>query len=94
MLAEGLEPRLQAWVRIGLVAPRAAVRLAALPRGNQPAVCELVMQRGLTVRQTELLVSQLLDSAGAAEQEALFVAEEIELIVQIHAGLLDVFVGG
>jgi len=59
LLAEGLEPQVQAWVRVGLVAPRSAVVLAALPRGNQGPAGELVIRRGLSVRQTELLVSQL-----------------------------------
>jgi len=68
ILAEGLEPQVQGWVRVGLVAPRSAVVLAALPRGNQGPACELVMQRGLSVRQTQLLVSQL-QSPDAKPQE-------------------------
>ncbi len=69
ILAEGLEPQVQGWVRVGLVAPRSAVVLAALPRGNQGPACELVMQRGLTVRQTELLVCQLLGPGAEQPQE-------------------------
>lgn len=71
ILAEGLEPQVQAWVRVGLVAPRSAVVLAALPRGNQGPACEIVMQRGLTVRQTQLLVEQLVAGDGAQAQELL-----------------------
>ena len=71
MLAEALEPKLQACVRLGLLAARAAVALAALPRGNQSTACELVMQRGLTVRQTELVVTQLLHCAEQAQRDEL-----------------------
>ena len=35
ILVEALDPTVQADVRIGLLAPRAAIALAALPRGNQ-----------------------------------------------------------
>jgi len=69
ILAEGLEPQVQACVRIGLLPARSAVTLAALPRGNQGPACELVMQRGLTVRQTELLVSQLLEPGAEQPQQ-------------------------
>jgi ParB-like chromosome segregation protein Spo0J len=61
LLVESLEPELQAAVRLGVLVPRAAVALAALPRGNQRAGSEIVVRRGLTVRQTELLVVELLD---------------------------------
>lgn len=73
MLAEALEPKLQACVRLGLLAARAAVSLAALPRGNQSTASELVMQRGLTVRQTELVVAQLLQCGDQAQRDALLV---------------------
>ena len=59
MLAESLEPSVQADVRLGLLAPRAAVTVAALPRGNQRQAAELVMQRGMTTRRTEALVRAL-----------------------------------
>jgi len=59
MLVEGLDAEVQAAVRLGLVQPRAAVLLATLPRGNQPAAMKVVTGRALTVRQTELLVAQL-----------------------------------
>jgi ParB-like chromosome segregation protein Spo0J len=70
LLVESLEPELQAEVRLGVLAPRAAVALAALPRGNQRAASAVVVRRGLTVRQTELFVAELLglpdDNARAA----------------------------
>jgi ParB-like chromosome segregation protein Spo0J len=69
ILAEGLEPQVQAWVRLGLVAARSAVTLAALPRGNQGLAGEIVMQKGLTVRQTHLLVEQLLAGDDAQQHE-------------------------
>lgn len=59
MLVEGLDVQVQAAVRLGLLQPRAAVLLAALPRGNQPAAMRVVTGRAMTVRQTELLVTQL-----------------------------------
>ena len=60
MLVESLEPEVQADVRLGLLAPRAAVTVSRLPRGNQRAGSAVVVRRGLTVRQTELLVSEAL----------------------------------
>lgn len=69
ILAEQLEPQVQAWVRLGLVAPRAAVTLAALPRGNQGPAGEIVIRRGLTVHQTQLLVHQLVEVDDTGRQE-------------------------
>ena len=57
MLVEALLPDLQTDVRLGLLAPRAAVAVSRLPRGNQKAAAAVVMQRGMTVPQTELLVA-------------------------------------
>lgn len=59
LLVEALDSEVQARVRLGLLAPRAAVALTALPRGNQKAASDVVMQRALTVRQTEQLVAKL-----------------------------------
>jgi len=70
LLVEGLDAAVQADVRLGLLAPRAAVALGALPRGNQPAAAAVVIHRGLTVRQTVLLVAGVLDCAGDAERQA------------------------
>ena len=61
LLVESLEPVVQAHVRLGLLAPRAAVALGRLPRGNQQDASAVVVRRGLTVRQTELLVAEVLD---------------------------------
>jgi ParB-like chromosome segregation protein Spo0J len=60
MLVEALEPALQADVRLGLLAPRAAVAVSRLPRGNQLAAAAVVERRALTFRQTELLVEEAL----------------------------------
>jgi ParB-like chromosome segregation protein Spo0J len=60
MLVESLTVEVQASVRLGLVAPRAAVALAALPRGNQTPTSAVVVRRGLTVRQTEQLCAEVL----------------------------------
>lgn len=71
MLVETLDIAVQADVRLGILWARAAVALGALPRGNQQAAAKVVMQHGLTVRQTELWVAQLMelsdDKARAAE---------------------------
>jgi ParB-like chromosome segregation protein Spo0J len=60
MLVEALEPLVPPAVRLGLLAPRAAVAVRRLPRGNQPAATAVVVRRGLTVRQTEVLVDDAL----------------------------------
>ena len=71
MLVEALVPEVQLDVRLGLLAPRAAVALSRLPRGNQPAASRVVVRRGLTVRQTELLVEELFAEKDTAAREAL-----------------------
>ena len=71
MLAEALDPLVQADVRLGLLAARAAVALSRLPRGNQQAASAVVVRRGLTVRQTDLLVEELLAQREPAAREAL-----------------------
>jgi len=67
LLVEGLDDAVQADVRLGLLSPRSAVAIAALPRGNQHQASVLVGKRGLTTRQTETLVRKLceLDSDEA-----------------------------
>jgi len=67
LLAEQLTEAVQTQVRLGLVAPRTAMVLAALPRGNQKAAADIVTARALTVRQTELLVADVLDSRGSEQ---------------------------
>lgn len=69
MLVESLDAAVQADLRLGLLAPRAAMEVAQLPRGNQQACAEIVIRRGLTVRQTALLVAELLDCGDAATRE-------------------------
>jgi len=71
LLVEGLLDEVQANVRMGLIVPRAAVTLAALPRGNQIAAMRAVIQRGLTVRQTEMLVAQALALDDATARSTL-----------------------
>jgi len=63
VLVEALEATVQADVRLGLLAPRAAVLVGALPRGNQSAAAAVVIRRGLTVGQTAMLVRELVDAA-------------------------------
>lgn len=62
VLVESLEAGVQAQVRLGLLRPRAAVVVSRLPRGNQEAASQVVIRRGLTFRQTELLVAEVLDA--------------------------------
>lgn len=66
MLVESLDAELSAQVRLGLLAARAAVALAALPRGNQAAAAAVVIRRGLTVHQAERLVTEILEQPEAA----------------------------
>ncbi len=77
MLAEALDPIVQADVRLGLLAPRAAVAVSRLPRGNQQAASTVVVRRGLTVRQTDLLVEELLAERDPAARDAL-IARRLE----------------
>jgi ParB/RepB/Spo0J family partition protein len=73
MLVEALDAVVQADVRLGLLAPRAAVAVSRLPRGNQSAASTVVMQRGLTVRQTEHLVDDVLAQPDAHQRATLLV---------------------
>ena len=58
MLVESLDPVVQADVRLGLLAPRAAVAVSRLPRGNQQAASAVVIRFWLTVGHIELLVEE------------------------------------
>lgn len=71
MLVEALDPIVQADVRLGLIAPRAAVAVSRLPRGNQQAASAVVIRRGLTVRQTDALVDEALAQPDPATCAAL-----------------------
>lgn len=70
VLVEALDTAVQADVRLGLLAPRAAILVAALPRGNQSAAAGAVIGRGLTVRQTATLVRELVDAAEPGARAA------------------------
>ena len=71
MLVESLDLEVQADVRLGLIAARAAVAVSRLPRGNQQAASAVVIRRGLTVRQTDLLVEEILDEPDVARRATL-----------------------
>jgi ParB-like chromosome segregation protein Spo0J len=73
MLVEALDPVVQTDVRLGLIAPRAAVAVGRLPRGNQQAASAVVVRRGLTFRQTEALVDDALGLPDDAARAALLV---------------------
>lgn len=77
MLVEALEPGVQSDVRLGLIAARAAVTVSRLPRGNQAAAAAVVTRRGLTVRQTELLVEEVLLEPDPARRQVL-IAHRLE----------------
>jgi len=66
MLVESLVSDVQAQVHLGLIRPRAAVAVSRLPRGNQVAASKVVIRRGLTVPQTDLLVAEVLDADETA----------------------------
>ena len=71
MLVESLDDSVQADVRLGLLVPRAAVAVSRLPRGNQIAASQVVVRRGLTVRQTDLFVAEVLAEEDLAARTAL-----------------------
>lgn len=63
MLAESLHPELQAQTRLGLLTSRTAMEISRLSRDNQLAAADVVIKRGLSVRQAQLLVTELLGCA-------------------------------
>ena len=76
-LVESLDSEVSAQVRLGLVGPRAAVALAALPRGNQHAASTVVVRYGMTVRQTEHLVAELREQPDE-DARAAYIARRLE----------------
>jgi ParB-like chromosome segregation protein Spo0J len=69
LLVEALDVEVQTLVRLGLLAPRAALALQALPRSNQLAAGQVASRRGLTVRQTELFVMHLTEQFDDAARQ-------------------------
>jgi ParB family transcriptional regulator, chromosome partitioning protein len=65
ILVEALDEAVQADVRLGLLGSTLARALARLPRGNQRLAADVVIRRGMTTRQTETLVADVL---GAEER--------------------------
>lgn len=78
LLVEGLDEAVQADVRLGLLAPRAAVALSPLPRGNgwQGKAAAVVIRRGMTVRQTERMVAEILAVPSQEQWQQLLVRYE------------------
>jgi len=76
ILAEGLAEGVEASVRLGLISTTAAREVARLPRGNQEAVAQLIARRGLTTRQTTLLVDRLLAAPDDRVRAALLAEVE------------------
>jgi ParB-like chromosome segregation protein Spo0J len=72
VLVESLDATVQAHVRLGLLAPRAAAELSRLPRGNQEPAAQLVIRDGLTVSQTARLVQAIRECPTPEAQHALF----------------------
>ncbi len=87
MLVESLEPAVQAHVRLGLLAPRAAVAVSRLPRGNQIAASTVVVRRGLTVRQTDSLVQEVLERDGEEARADLLARRLDALALDTQPGL-------
>ena len=87
MLVESLEPAVQAHVRLGLLAPRAAVAVSRLPRGNQIAASTVVVRRGLTVRQTDSLVQEVLERDGEEARADLLARRLDALAIDTQPGL-------
>lgn len=71
LLAEALSEELQADLRLGLVGATAARELCRLPRGNQREVGAVCVRRGLTTRQTQLLVDAWLGAESDSARENL-----------------------
>ncbi len=87
MLVESLEPAVQAHVRLGLLAPRAAVAVSRLPRGNQIAASTVVVRRGLTVRQADALVQEVLERDGEEARADLLARRLDALALDTKPGL-------
>ena len=87
MLVESLEPAVQAHVRLGLLAPRAAVAVSRLPRGNQVAASTVVVRRGLTVRQTDSLIQEVLERDGEEARANLLARRLDALALDTQPGL-------
>jgi ParB-like chromosome segregation protein Spo0J len=87
MLVESLELAVQAHVRLGLLAPRAAVAVSRLPRGNQLAASTVVVRRGLTVRQADALVQEVLERDGEEARADLLARRLDALAVDTRPGL-------
>jgi len=83
LLVEGLDPTVQGDVRLGLLSPRSALALAALPRGNQRRAAELVMERGLTTRQAETLARRLRELDSDEARDALIQRWPEEMAVAV-----------
>ncbi len=86
MLVEALDCDLQADVRLGFMSPRAAVAVSRLPRGNQSAAGAVVIHRGLTVRQTELLVEEALEEPDPLARAALLLRRLDETTLKQRPG--------
>jgi len=68
-LAECLDATVASDVRLGLLSASAAEELVRLPRGNQEAAARVAVQRGLTVGQTQRMVTDLLGCPDKAAQQ-------------------------
>jgi ParB-like chromosome segregation protein Spo0J len=74
LLVEQLDFAVQQDIRLGLLAPRAAAALVALPRGNQQQAAQIAAKRGLTVKQTERFVAELSSCTDAEQTHAVLSA--------------------
>ena len=73
-LVEKLGEEAKEELRLGLLSATAARHVARLPRGNQPAVLDLIRRETLTVRELDGVVDLLLAAPG--EEQRRFVLED------------------
>jgi ParB family transcriptional regulator, chromosome partitioning protein len=73
-LVEKLSDEAKEELRLGLLSATSARHVARLPRGNQPAVLDLIRREALTVRELDGVVALLLTAAG--EEQRCFVLDD------------------
>lgn len=76
VLAEGLIEGVEASVRLGLLSATAAQEVARLQRCNQETCAQVIARRGLTTRQTTLLVDRLVAAPDERTRGALLAEAE------------------
>lgn len=83
-LVEKLGDEAKDELRLGLLSATSARHVARLPRGNQPAVLDLIRREALTVRELDGVVDLLL-AAPDAEQQRFVLGDPREALLQARA---------